>query len=452
MARNINLAVDCAECCDCPAPILQWDSRSASLTKQGYSPWDGSTSARYLTNTIGGSSSRNQGCPPTSNISEIIYSGAATYNYDGTCASSTAKRDFYIGGVYNSTVTYTCGVEAQPQISPPGNPTTTLDATRKYWVRNWCRSLPVGDEYFYDTVTNDLSDEYTTAQLLINTIAALGSFPGTWTGTPGSMRAVSSDELSAAVRDNRYRYPFKIPRVGTGLCYRTEWVERFIPETGVGLSSIEVFSRGVYRPMVTATGGGGSGCLLVAIMSSTGTVAGVRVLNPGSGYTSAPTITVQSAINGGTTSTGWTASLTTGRVTSVAGGSAGNYRPTLTIAAPGGGGTTATATVTLDATGGIDAATVTLAGTLYVATPALTITPRVPGSVAASLGLHLGTETSRCMEWDGITPGGYDPEDPATYPILGDGTNPYFELAVPAADGLTTVDLVRAFCDCSDCP
>lgn len=451
----VNIAAQCAECCDCPAPTLQWDSRSASLTKSGFSECSSfvSTPPKRYRNADGSGIEARRLSSGGNGLDVLSFSGTIALAFGETPSTSTQTLSALDCSVSGGGP-YTC---SSP--TPPCNPPGTLSAllVQSATGSNPCvSSTEIGSNLLTPNcgtvVWFVLSNEYTTAQLKTNTVAALPAYDGDWNDTAGSFANLSTDELTYSIRESLYRFLFKIPLVGSGLCYRLEWVERFIPEAGVGIDSVEVFSRGVYRPTVTATGGGGSGCLLVAIMSSTGTITGVRVLNPGSGYTSAPTITVQSAINGGTTSTGWTASLTLGRVASVAGGSAGNYRPTLTIAAPGGGGTTATATVTLDTTGGIDATTVTLAGTLYVATPALTITPMVSGSVAASLGLHLGTETPRCAEWDGITPSGYDPEDPDTYPILGDGTNPYFELAVPSTDGLATVELVRAFCDCSDCP
>lgn len=295
-----------------------------------------------------------------------------------------------------------------------------------------------------------LSDEYTTNLLKSNTVAAFPAYDDDWNDTAGSFANLSSDELSYAARESRYRHIFPVPKVGSGTCYRLEWVERFIAEAGVAVDSAEIVTRGVYRPTVSSSGGGGSGLLLVAVMASDGTVASIRILNPGSGYTSAPTITVQSAINGGTTSTGWTATLTGDKVTAITGGSAGNYLPTGAFS--GGGGTGATITFTLDPSGGLATCPLGSGGSGYTAAPTLTSTPKVSGSIPARVDLHLGTETARCAVWDGEVPEDYDPEDSATWPILGDGTNPYFELPVPTADGTTLVANVRAYCDCSACP
>jgi hypothetical protein len=256
-----------------------------------------------------------------------------------------------------------------------------------------------------------------------------------------------TDADSALVEASRYKFRFKIPGLR---CYRVAWVERFIPEAGVGLTSLEIISRGVYRPAVTATGGGGSGCLLVAVMNSAGQVASVRVLNPGSGYTSAPTIAVAAATGGGTSSTGWTATVTDRRVVSVSGGTAGNYLPTLTFS--GGGGSGATATAAMNDQGGLASVTLTATGSAYASAPALAITAKVASGVtAAVIHLHLGTETAKCEVWDKTVPSGYNPTDSATWPTLPSAAPGYLEIAVPASEGTTSLANVRATCDCSTC-
>jgi hypothetical protein len=308
-------------------------------------------------------------------------------------------------------------------------------------------SLPTNSGTIYQT----LSDEYTTAQLITNTPAALPAYDNDWNDTAGSFANLSANELSYSIRESRYRLRFKIPQVRTGKLYRATWVERFIPEAGTTITSVEVYARGVYRPTVTlsAPPSGGTQARAVAVMSATGTVSAIRILHPGAGYVSAPTVTVQAATGGGTTSTGWTATLTAGQVTAIAGGGAGNYRPALAFS--GGGGSGATATATMDETGGIASVTLTAPGSGYTSAPTLSITARNTGATAADLLLHLGTETARCAVSDGITPGGYNPATPSTYPILGDGTDPFFSIPVPAADGTTLVANLRAVCDGTAC-
>jgi hypothetical protein len=288
-----------------------------------------------------------------------------------------------------------------------------------------------------------VSNEYTTAQLIEYVEGLLTPFPETWAGTPGSFRDLSTNEKSYAARISRYRIQFQPPQIGTGKCYRVEWLERFVPKAGVSLTSADLVTRGVYRPAVTVTGNG-TGAQVVAVMAPDGTVDFFRVLNPGQGYTTI-TITVQAAINGGTTATA-TGSLVNGQLSAVTKTASGNYLPTGAFTG-GGGGTGATIAFTLDETGGIATALLGSVGSGYTDTPNLVITPKVSGSVSARVDLRIGTETEKCAEWDGELP-----EDPDELPILGDGTNPYFGLPIPEEDGLVTVVNVREFCDCSACP
>jgi hypothetical protein len=326
--------------------------------------------------------------------------------------------------------------------------TESLTATTATYTA--CTACFSGGNHEGEVITT-LSSEYTTATLKSNTVAALAAYDSDWDDTAGSFANLTTDELSYSIRESRYRLRFKIPTVGTALNFRATWVERFIAEAGVSISSVSVNKSGVYRPTVTlsAPPSGGTQAYAVAVMSSTGTVASISILNIGSGYTSAPTVTVQTASGGGTTSTGWTATLKAGSVTAIAGGTAGDYRPTLAFS--GGGGSSATATCTVNAQGGIDVVTMTASGTAYTSEPTLTITPKVSGSTATDLLIHLGTETSKCTVWDGAIPGGYDPATSSTWPILPSAAPNYYSLAVPATDGTTLVANVRTYCDGSTC-
>lgn len=55
----------------------------------------------------------------------------------------------------------------------------------------------------------------------------------------------------------------------------------YITNVGVGYTS---------APVITFTGGGGTGAAATAVINSLGQVVGLRITNPGSGYTSAPTV------------------------------------------------------------------------------------------------------------------------------------------------------------------
>lgn len=136
-------------------------------------------------------------------------------------------------------------------------------------------------------------------------------------------------------------------------------------------------------PAVTVSGGGGSGALLTAGIDDSGQVVSVAILNAGSGYTSAPTITF-STPSGGSAATG-TAVLayTVTSVTVTDGGTGYSGTPRLEFTAPSGGsGAYAECTVGtgLDA-GKITAATVRAGGS-YASAPtaavsrSIALTPR----------------------------------------------------------------------------
>jgi hypothetical protein len=469
----MSVAANCPECCACPEPTTEWDSVSASKTKLGFGEFTDVSSPPKIYRTATLANLRLfDSITGGGGFNRALINDAFTVGYEGPVGQCDIG---FVGDIYEPTAGGTVWYFAyfmQPTYSgqaPDLAVTVSSDTDPTYacgetvgvvvYVNSISPHTSTATVGTYDNLsggdeaTLTISDEYTTAQLKTNTVSALPAFDGDWNDTAGSFANLSTDELSYAARASRYRHRFPIPKVGPGACYRLEWVERFIAEAGVALDSAEIVTRGVYRPTVSSSGGGGTGLLLVAVMSSTGTVSAIRILNPGSGYTSAPTITVQSATGGGTTSTGWTATVAGGQVTTITGGSAGNYLPTGAFS--GGGGTGATITFTMDETGGLATATLGSGGSGYTSAPTLTITSKVgtlTGARIPVVHLHLGTETDRCAVWDGDIPEDYDPEDEATWPILGDGTDPYFSLAVPATDGTTLVANVRAFCDCAECP
>jgi hypothetical protein len=386
-------------------PTTQSDSVSASKTKSGFTEAIGFESTppkRYLTATGSGIQAKQLGLLGLRLVTEA-YTGSLTLDIDespsGSAKSIAQESCDDTGGSYTCASTAvncaTPGIlDANAIANLFANTAKAHSATEVYSTGYNCG----------DVLWITLSNEYTTSALVTNTNAALPAFPDTWGGTAGSYLATSADEETVAARKNRYRHRFPLPNNGLGSCFRATWVERFIPEAGVGIDSIDIISRGVYRPAVTATGGGGTGCLLVAVMSPGGGVSSVRVLNPGSGYTSAPTVAVAVGINGGTTSTGWTASLSDGRVVSVSGGSPGNYQPTFSLTFGGGSG--ASGTFDMDETGGLTSFTLTASGSGYTALPTSPVpspTAKCAGATGGTIHLHLGTETEKCAEWDGTT-------------------------------------------------
>ncbi len=131
-------------------------------------------------------------------------------------------------------------------------------------------------------------------------------------------------------------------------------------------------------PAVTITGGGGSGATATAIVQD-GVVVGFTITNPGTGYTSLPTVTIAPPTPPGAALAVLTAVLSGNQVMAinVAAGGRGYdsdpaNAPLVTIAGGGGTGATATAVVQNGVVVRVD---VTTPGTGYTSAPTVTIAP-----------------------------------------------------------------------------
>lgn len=493
----------CSECCTCPTATVEWDSRSGSKTDN--TPVNPANGLSYLTTTATTThtNSGSVNCPHVTDCAAACETwststkstSTTTYNpTSGTSSTTGSSEGGCSSSLYSSCngVTFTDGTSATMSNGvwsgsrhytrdDQNNPETNYDIT--YPTNSPCPAQGSGTT----TSTTTYSDLYPRPQFKGDVISSLAAYDDDWDDTPGSYANLSTDEKTYSVRESRYRFRFKTS-AASARKYRLTWVERFIGENGVPLSSIEVVSGGVYRPGigVSSPRAGGRGAVAIAVMAPAGGVGSIRILDPGdtnapeitfsggsgfgaaataylnssgqvesvvvtsggSGYTSAPTvaftdviastsqiratgtavvadgkvtsitinnagnylpiISVDGAVNGGTSSTGWVASLAGGKLSAISGGSEGNYLPTLAISAPGGTGTTATATCAMDETGGIASVSVTSGGSKYTSEPTVTITAKVTSTpptviTPAYLLLHLGTETSKCDIWDGTT-------------------------------------------------
>lgn len=134
--------------------------------------------------------------------------------------------------------------------------------------------------------------------------------------------------------------------------------------TGGSVLSADIISQGsdyAYAPTVVFSGGGGTGAAGTAILVN-GRVVGINITNGGVGYTSAPTID----LNSGENAQGF-ATVTNGVITAITvtdGGFGFTGAPRVVIGSSVGGGATATATV--NAAGAITGITVTAGGTGYL--------------------------------------------------------------------------------------
>ena len=119
--------------------------------------------------------------------------------------------------------------------------------------------------------------------------------------------------------------------------------------TGNGVSATGLTASGggfIDTPMVTITGGGGTGATAVANIDANGNLTGITITNPGTGYTSAPTFAL---LGGGVGNTG------------VVGGA-----PTLVTNTSGGLTKAGVGTVTLTGSNTYAGATNVTAGTLFI--------------------------------------------------------------------------------------
>ena len=192
-----------------------------------------------------------------------------------------------------------------------------------------------------------------------------------------------------------------------------------IAPTGNGVSSIVVSAGGsgyVDTPIVTISGGGGTGAAALATVTN-GVVTGITVKNPGTGYTSAPTVTLM----GG----GYTNAATVGTVTlaaNVSGGLTKQGAGTLTLTAANtytGNTTIAAGTLALSSSGSINnSSSITVAGGATLDVSGLAATLTLPNSQTL---ISTGTNASGTVKLSGtagLTLGTSTPLQLAFYPAV----------------------------------
>jgi hypothetical protein len=236
----------CAPTPAAPAPTLLCDSISASATKCGHDEFGTPSSPpkKYLVKTQSG------GLTDSVYLSGYTYtntwSGAVTFSRSGCSSSDTRQLDVTVSGTCSASISLT---GASGQIEAGAGPNglqmwdvdcsgstavalygcsgpTVVSTTVKEYASPPCGSAGAGGS----TVTLTLSDEYTTAQLISDVVAALPSYPGTWVGTCSSFRDLESDELTYTIR--RFKYKFQLPDLTGFTCYKITWNELFTPAVG----------------------------------------------------------------------------------------------------------------------------------------------------------------------------------------------------------------------------
>jgi hypothetical protein len=143
------------------------------------------------------------------------------------------------------------------------------------------------------------------------------------------------------------------------------------------LTSISVLNPGIgytQAPTVTLSGGGGAGATATATIGSSGEVTAINITSGGAGYTSCPTVTLSSP---GSTATAGTCTIVGGVLTNIPvsnGGSGYTQAPTVTLT--GGCGTCsnpARATATINSAGVVTSINVTQGGSGYTSCPTVTL-------------------------------------------------------------------------------
>jgi 3D (Asp-Asp-Asp) domain-containing protein len=227
---------------------LVCDSIAASKTKCGFTAFVGSK--RFL-NRFQSFGSEGLGKCGASGTQEDSYTLDANYNCNYSLDSSSCTEQecdltppqYYcesgciqcpMGDAYGESL---INIRNQGCLDPFGNcdwccgpfypsvteTTSVLDAT----YTNGAFSGPAhGTEHLFRSIT--LSNEYTTAMLKSNTVAALPPYPGTFSGTCSAYRNLSSDKTSYAIR--RLKYKFTFPAAVQP--FTIHWVERFTPDDG----------------------------------------------------------------------------------------------------------------------------------------------------------------------------------------------------------------------------
>lgn len=231
--------------CTCPAPTLVCDSISASKTKCGWAEFGTPSSPpkKYLVKTLSGAITTEfnnvGGADCSSCFDKTVNTFSGACSYDGaTCArtdTGQVVQDYYNPCItLDSTMTCPVCELAVPFVggscSPLSSFVTDCNGTlvetatdRTYTGNTTCCDFSTFSAKSAGSVSETLSSEYTTAQLIANAEAALPSYPGTFAGTCSSLRDLSSDELTYTVR--RFKYKFILPSMTGITSYVINWNE-----------------------------------------------------------------------------------------------------------------------------------------------------------------------------------------------------------------------------------
>ena len=209
------------------------------------------------------------------------------------------------------------------------------------------------------------------------------------TGTRQGVFARGQDPINVgqSAYNSAYNIAFPTTWPNWGISRIQDTTLSFAP-AGTGVASVLLTSGGTgytSAPTVTLNGGGGTGATAVATV--TGVVRTITVTNGGSGYSFVPNVIFS---GGGGTGAAATATVTNGRVTGITITNPGSgYTSPPAVSFSDGTGVVTRAAATATITGAVNAINITAAGTNYTSAPIVTITGGGGTGAAATATLTL---------------------------------------------------------------
>lgn len=235
--KNVSVTIDAPSV---PSPTLVCDSIEATMSKGGFQEYAGHVSSPpkyyrscywhdnlYSQAEYHEYSSTNGSCYPSTLDSLLHISGTSYWDYCATTLTAGNRYTVQENGTNTVDNTIDCG-SASPCLQSIIDPSVFYDGstptvTSNTWsVTNGCTCV-IGDYKKCGTMTEELQDEFTTAQLIDCTTSSLPSYPGTFAGTCSSLYDLSTDEVTFTVR--RFKYKFTLPTLTGYDCYKITWLE-----------------------------------------------------------------------------------------------------------------------------------------------------------------------------------------------------------------------------------
>lgn len=226
----------------------------------------------------------------------------------------------------------------------------------------------------------------------------------------------SINEVDESVKD--FGYITKLIMVGLGATSASATVElafNLTPAGGSSVSRIDLINDGtgyLSAPIVSIStaSSGGINATAVAIMTSRSGQTGssidkILVINPGIGYTVVPTVSIISSSGSGAISTAIISSGSLGPINLTSGGVGYSTVPIVAISTAPVGGTSATALALINSSGIVTSIRYTNAGAGYTQSPVVTISSPVGASTSNYIfneivrGVSTGT-TAYVNDWD----------------------------------------------------